>query len=86
MNQLEVIILSVLEKKNASSMVTGICLEDLLQTEDFGYTGATFYKYIQRLKQKEYIGKGFKNGRKYTYYITEQGIKFLKELKGGLQH
>lgn len=86
MNQIEVIILSVLEKKKASSMITGICLEDLLKIEDFGYTSATFYKYIQRLKQKGYIENGLKNGRRYTYFITESGITFLKELKGGFYH
>lgn len=79
MNMLKVNILSVLEGKKASVPIRSLTVVEVA-TESQNKPN-TIHKNIIELLNDGYVGKGYKNGRALTYYITEKGIELLNEMK-----
>ena len=79
MTRLEFLILSILQSKNAINRFSALTVKEIASTEDFGYKSITFYKHIINLKSKGLISDGAKDGKAYTFFINQSGIKRLKE-------
>lgn len=78
MNRLGILILSVLEKSEANSKASAMTVNELSETEAFGYKPNTFFKKCTELESEGYIAQGYKEGRAKTFYITDKGKEFLK--------
>lgn len=80
MNRLEMIILAILNKKDATSPVSAISLYEIKEYASLQQSIATIYRSMQKLYRKQNIGKGLKDSKSDTYYVTENGLNLLKEM------
>lgn len=73
------ILLSVLEKSRAVSRLSSMTVKEIAQEEAFGIGENTIYKKLRGFELSGHIGRGLKEGRAGTYYITEKGCECLEE-------
>lgn len=73
------ILLSVLEKSGALGRLSSMTVREIAQEEAFGIGENTIYKKLRGFEVSGHIGRGLKEGRAGTYYITKKGCKCLEE-------
>ena len=81
MNRLGFIILSVLRANGATSKLSSMSVREIAQTEDFDQKENTIFKKIKDFEQSGYVGRGLKEGRADTFYITPEGCECLEREK-----
>ena len=80
MNRLEMIILAILNKKNATSPISAISLYEIKEYASLQQSIATIYRTMQKLHREQNIGRGLKDSKSDTYYVTDNGLNLLKEM------
>jgi Fe2+ or Zn2+ uptake regulation protein len=78
---MEFLLLSILLSNNAISKMSGMTVSDILAAEDMNYKENTFYKQLKAFNDQGLVGIGAKERRALTFYITNSGIRKLKEEK-----
>lgn len=78
MNRLGFIVLSILRKSGATDKLSSMTVQEITETEEFGYKPNTIFKKIKEFEERGYIGRGLKEGRADTFYITPCGCEFLE--------
>ncbi len=73
------IILSILRGNGADSRLSGMTALEVSMEEDLGVALDTVYRKIRRFEQAGYVGKGMKDGKANTYYITQEGLGRLEK-------
>ena len=84
MNRLGFIVLSILSQNGATNKLSSMSVQEISDTEEFGYKSNTIFKKIKRSEEFEdagYIGRGLKEGRADTFFITDTGREFLEGAK-----
>jgi predicted transcriptional regulator len=56
-------------------------VREIAETEEFGYMPNTIFKKIKEFEESGYIGRGLKEGRADTFFITSAGCEFLERAK-----
>lgn len=74
------ILLSILSKVEAVSAGRAITMQYINDYCPIGKSYTTLLRAIQFLKKNDLIAQGVKDGQFNTYYITQEGIKKLKEM------
>jgi len=80
LDRLGFLILSVLMKNRAASGVSAMSVREMMQEENFDWKENTIFKRIKSLEKSGSVGRGLKEGRAATYYITPEGCKFLEKM------
>ncbi|SHO50151.1 hypothetical protein [Anaerocolumna xylanovorans] len=80
-NRLGFIVLSILRANSATNKLSSMSVREITQTEDLEYKENTIFKKIKEFEQSGYIGRGLKEGRADTFYITDSGCEFLETEK-----
>ena len=80
MNRLEMIILAILNKKNATSPISAISLYEIQEYASLPQSVATIYRTMQKLYLAQNIRRGLKDSKADTYYATKSGLALLKEM------
>lgn len=80
MNKIQLIILSIMQKMNATNQVSSISIANIQESIQSIKSYSTFYRCINSLYTNGFIKRGIKDGKFNTYYITELGIEKLKEV------
>lgn len=79
MNRLGFLVLSILQKAEATDKLSAMTIREIAETEeDLGLKENTVFKKIRDFEKLGYIGRGLKEGRANTFYITQKGADFLK--------
>jgi len=73
------ILLSVLERSGALGRVTSMTVGEIAQEEDLGIGGNTIYKKLRAFEQSGLVGRGLKEGRAATFFLTGEGRRRLEE-------
>lgn len=73
------ILLSVLERSGALGRASSMTVGEIAQEEEFGIGENTIYKKLRAFEQSGLVGRGLKEGRAGTYYITQEGRGRLRE-------
>lgn len=81
MNRLGFLVLSILFQNGATSRLSSMSVQEISDTEDFGYKPNTIFKKIKEFEEGGYIGRGLKEGRADTFFITDAGCEFLERAK-----
>ena len=81
MNRLGFLVLSILFQNGATSRLSSMSVQEISDTEDFGYKPNTIFKKIKEFEEGGYIGRGLKEGRADTFFITDAGCEFLEREK-----
>jgi len=79
-NRTHLILMTILSKHNATSAGTAISTEEIKQFCAIGKSNTTLHRAFCFLRSNNYIEQGVKDGKFFTYYITNQGIQLLKEM------
>ena len=79
-NRTHLILMTILSKNNAMSAGTAISTEEIKQYCAVGKSNTTLHRAFCFLRSENYIKQGVKDGKFFTYYITNQGIQKLKEM------
>lgn len=72
------IILSTLSKRSSTDFVHASTINELLETVGNSIKRNTFYNNLKELLDKGFVDEGIMSGREKTYYITREGIEFMK--------
>lgn len=81
MNRLGYIVLSILSKNNAVSVLTAMTIKEIAGMEDFGCQENTIYKKIREFQKSGYVKAGAKEGRASTFYITSAGNEEINKIR-----
>lgn len=81
MNRLGFIVLSILRQNGATNKLSSMSVQEISDTEEFGYKPNTIFKKIKEFEEGGYIGRGLKEGRADTFFITSAGCEFLEREK-----
>ena len=79
--RLQIIILSLLKKYNATSKATSVSIYELQKYCELKQSYITLYKNVQKYIKLNYIAEGLQDGKCHTYHITSEGLELLKEVK-----
>ena len=82
MNRFEYLMLSILERAGSCSPASAMTVREITETEDYGYRENTIYKKLREFEMEGHVGKGFKDGRADTFYITDTGRDLLIAVRG----
>ena len=82
MNRLGFIILSILRQEGATNKLSSMTVREIASAEEFGIKENTIFKKIKDFEQSGYIGRGLKEGRADTFFITPEGCKCLEKERG----
>ena len=78
MNRLGFIILSILRQEGATNKLSSMTVREIASAEEFGMKENTIFKKIKDFEQSGYIGRGLKEGRADTFFITPAGCECLE--------
>ena len=79
MNRLGFLVLAILKKAEATDRLSAMTVREIAETEeDFGLKENTVFKKIRDFEKFGYVGRGLKEGRASTFYITLSGCRFLE--------
>ena len=78
-NRTHLILITILSKNKAISAGTAISTEEIKNYCAIGKSDTTLNRAFRFLKSKDYIAQGVKDGKFFTYYVTENGLNLLKE-------
>mgnify|MGYP001092229302 CR=1 FL=1 len=81
MNRLGFIILSILRQEGATNKLSSMTVREIASAEEFGMKENTIFKKIKDFEQSGYIGRGLKEGRADTFFITPAGCECLEREK-----
>ena len=73
MNRLGFIVLSILSQNGATNKLSSMSVQEISDTEEFGYKPNTIFKKIKEFEDAGYIGRGLKEGRADTFFRTPDG-------------
>lgn len=76
MNRLGYVILKILKKKNCTSHFHSMTLQEIMEMSQSCRT--TTSRKIKKLREQGYVERGCGDWQAYTYYITEKGLKLIK--------
>ena len=79
-NRTHLILMTILSKNSAVSAGTAISTEEIKRFCAIGKSNTTMHRAFCFLRSEGYIEQGVKDGKFFTYYITNQGIQKLKEM------
>lgn len=80
MNRLGFIVLSILKQSGATGKLSSMTLREIAAAdEDCGMKENTIFKKIKDFEKSGYIGRGLKEGRADTFYITPDGCEALNQ-------
>ena len=79
-NRTHLILITILSKYKATSAGTAITTEEIKHYCDIGKSDTTLHRAFRFLKSEGYISQGVKDGKFFTYYVTEKGNILLKEM------
>lgn len=82
MGRLEFIILSVLKQNGATDRLSSMTLREIAGAEDFGMKENTIFKKLKGFEASGYVGRGLKEGRAATFFITPGGLGALERERG----
>lgn len=57
-------------------------VREIATAEEFGLKENTIFKKIKDFENSGYIGRGLKEGRADTFFITPEGCKYLEKERG----
>lgn len=77
MDKLDYAILNVLKEQEAKSKLTAITIAEIL--EEISVNNKTLARRLKNIVKSGNVLEGFKVGKAFTYYITQEGIKKLEE-------
>ena len=80
-SRLQILILSLLKNMNASSKSKGVSIYEVQDYCDLNKSYITLFKNIKKYIEYGYIAEGLQDGKCNTYYITDNGLKLLEEVK-----
>lgn len=78
-NRLGFLIMFCLHKCGAINVVTSVTLHELKNYCPTQQSYSTFYRTTKSLCHNGYVQLGLKDGKNDTYYLSEAGIKVIKE-------
>ena len=81
MNRLGFIILSILRQEGATNKLSSMTVREIASAEEFGMKENTIFIFIKDFEQSGYIGRGLKEGRADTFFITPAGCECLEREK-----
>lgn len=80
LKMMDYMVLAILEKKSAASRAYGLTLNEINDQQSGQLVSR---KYLQRLvkhlERAGYLAEGYLDGNAKTYYLTEKGVKLVKE-------
>ena len=82
--RVQYLILNLLYTSDAKSKLIAMPIKDIqtvMEQEGDGYCWKTIYNSIRELLKKEFLKEGMKMGNKSTYYISKEGIKWMREVE-----
>ena len=79
-NRTHLILMTILSKSNATSAATAMSTGEMKNYCQTGKSDTTLNRSFRFLYENGYIEYGVKDGKFYTYYITQKGIEKLKEM------
>ena len=82
MNRLGFILLSILGQNGATNRFSAMTIREIASAEELGMKENTIFKKIKDFEKSGYIGRGLKEGRADTYYITPEGCECLEKERG----
>jgi DNA-binding MarR family transcriptional regulator len=83
LNRLGFVILSILRESKATGRLSSMTLKEIAIAEDLGWRENTISKKIREFEQSGYVGRGLKEGRAATYFITSAGLECLERERKG---
>ena len=83
LNRLGFIILSILRTGEATNRLSAMTVKEIADSEDLGLKENTIFKKIKDFERSGYVGRGMKEGRADTYFITPAGCECLEKERGG---
>lgn len=81
MNRISFIVLSVLLDRGATDKLKAMTAREIAEAEALEYRENTLYKKIREFVLLGYAAEGLKEGRAFSFYITEKGIRHLEKQK-----
>ena len=81
MNRLGFMILSILRSNGATNQVQSMTVREIASIEEFDMKENTVFKKLKGFEQSGFIGRGFKEGRADTFFITPEGCEYLERVK-----
>lgn len=82
MNRLGFIVLSVLKQNGATNRLSSMTVREIVDAENFGMKENTIFKKIKDFEMAGCVGRGLKEGRAHTFFITPEGCKVLEKERG----
>ena len=79
-NRTHLILITILSKYKATSAGTAITTEEIKSYCTIGKSDTTLHRAFRFLQSEGYIAQGVKDGKFFTYYVTEYGLNLLKEM------
>ena len=79
-NRVQLIILSIMKKMNATNQISSISIANIQESIQSIKSYSTLYRCINLLCDSGFTNYGVKDGKFNTYYITQNGIKKLEEM------
>lgn len=84
LNRLGSVILSILEKNEKVDAFHSMTVSEIFEEADgYGYKENTFYRKLKEFEKDGFVKTGLKEGKAFTFFITEAGIEFLEREKKG---
>lgn len=80
-NRVDVVLMQTLETNEANNAAFGLTITEIMESMvNVGYTKTrmTVYRHLQLLVEHGYVAKGVMSDHADTFYILENGHKFLK--------
>lgn len=81
LNRTGFILLSILKKNQATTRLSAMTVQEVALAEDFGLKENTIFKKAREFEKRGYVGRGLKEGRAVTFYLTAAGCDFLEEIR-----
>ena len=79
-NRTHLILITILSKYKAISAGTAITTEEMKSYCAIGKSDTTLHRAFRFLTSNGYIAQGVKDGKFFTYYVTDSGLNLLKEM------
>lgn len=82
-------ILNILYSNKARSKLYALTREDIteaLASDGETWSKRTIYNKIRTLEDRKFIEKGLRQSNSNTYYVTSEGIEWMKEVEGDTEN
>mgnify|MGYP001163144385 CR=1 FL=1 len=78
-------ILNILCSNKANSQLyalTQVDIMEAMETDGEKWSDRTIYNKIKELRKKGFVSTGLRQSNSNTYYITSEGVNWMKEVEG----